>query len=176
MARTFKDLNGREWTILFTGPVFEAVEKALGIDISKEDGSGLMEACAKGWQVVRICWIACEQQAVKAGVSAEQFGEAMASGDVIQQAQNALQDALVFFTRPKLRPALSQIFRSREELTDAAVEETLAQYNGEQAKAMVKEAVKAGMLEAMAKISSTIRRSGSSANDLPVTVAETPEG
>lgn len=175
MARTFKDLNGKTWgPILFTGPLFEQIEAKLGIDISAEDGSGLLKAAAKGWNVVRICFICCADQIMQAyggneEVAAKTFGEAMASGDVIQEATEALRDALVFFTRPRMKAALTQVFRSQDEVTEAAVEETLAQYDGETVKAAVKDAVKAGMMDAMAKISTTIRRSGSSANDLPAT-------
>lgn len=175
MARTFKDLNGKIWgPILFTGPLFEQIENKLGIDISAEDGSGLLKSAAKGWNVVRICFICCERQIMEAySCSAEEaatkFGEAMASGEVIQEATEALREALVFFTRPRMKAALTQVFRSQDEVTEAAVEETLAQYDGATVKAAVKDAVKAGMMDAMAKISTTIRQSGSSANVSPVT-------
>lgn len=173
---TFKDRNNRDWIIEFDGPVLEKIEEATGFDIAAEDGSGLIQACAKGVSVVRVCWLICQKQAEAANVTAEAFGHAMASGEVIEGAEKALKQALTDFTRPSRRGALTAVLTSQERVT----EETLAAYAAKVAdpetRKQITDAVKAGMTDTLEQVVTRMRASRSSANATPAISESVPTG
>lgn len=171
---TFKDRTGRDWTIEFDGPLLEQVEQATGFDISQEDGTGLIEACAKGPTIVRVCWILCQRQAGTIPVTEEEFGRAMASGDIIEGAEKALKQALTFFTRASRRDALTAVFNSQERVTAATVAALIEKVSDKATQDLIVDAMKARMTDTLEQIVTRMRVSQSSVNATPDTSASVP--
>jgi len=168
----FKDKNGKSWTIEFDGPTLEAIANetdGLGIDIASEDGTGLSEVCQFGPRIVQACWFFCKEQAKTDGVSAEQFGKAMAIGEVIEGAETALRQALLDFTRPSRRSALTAVLDSEAEVQEKAREAVIAQVQDEATRARILNAQKAHMESHLVAIEKALSLSGSSVSVSPDT-------
>jgi len=128
-VRKFKDRNGREWSIDLTIGAVARVRKESGkrFDLldpsSAVDGEKLSTVLDEDLAAVyEVLWHIVEPQAVAAGVTAEQFGEAMAA-DCIIAAQAALfAEWLDFFRdvqRPDLATALDMLMTARTRLAKA---------------------------------------------------------
>jgi hypothetical protein len=168
--RTFTDTNGREWSILLTGPVFEEIEEKIGIDISDETGHGLLMALkAKPYNLGRILWIALAKQLKEKGVTPEHFGEALASGEVTQEAVRALKAALVFFTQPKARESLTAALQTQEELDHDAHGVVTSKIRDPATRAALLKAVEDRMTKTLNQITNQTTTSPPSANDSPDT-------
>ena len=165
----FKDLNGKPWTILLDGPLVEKVHEKLALDISAEDGTGLIRCCQSGAMIVRACYLLCEDQAVAQGVAPSAFGKLMASGDVIEGAEKALREAVLFFTRPKRRDGFTAVLAAQDRVTTGAMAELVERVSDPVMQAKILEASKAKMIDVFDNIVQRLGPSPSSANALPVT-------
>ena len=127
--RKFRDRNGREWSIDLTIGTVARVRKESGkrFDLlnpsSVVDGEKLSTVLDEDLATVyEVLWHIVEPQAVAAGITAEQFGEAMAA-DCIIAAQAALfAEWLDFFRdvqRPDLATALDMLTTARARLAKA---------------------------------------------------------
>ena len=127
--RKFRDRNGREWSIDLTIGTVARVRKESGkrFDLldpsSVVDGEKLSTVLDEDLAAVyEVLWYIVEPQAVAAGITAEQFGEAMAA-DCIIAAQAALfAEWLDFFRdvqRPDLATALDMLTTARTRLAKA---------------------------------------------------------
>lgn len=184
----FKDRNGRDWQIRFDFRLLEKIETSIKVPVEREDGTkilqpldiadetgrGMLLACSKGATIVRVCWILCEDQAKAAKITAEAFGEAMASGEVIEGAEAALRQALTDFTRPTKRDALSAVLHSQDELLAAEAELRIAQANDPETKEKLKDAIRAKMTDVVDEVVARMKGRLPSANDLPATLESTP--
>ncbi len=95
--RQFKDNENRDWIIAINVAVLKRVKQLLDVDLLDVAGGGLIERLASDpVLLVDVLYAVCKPQAMGAGVSDEQFGEAMA-GDVIESATVALLEELVLF-------------------------------------------------------------------------------
>jgi hypothetical protein len=168
----FKDRSNREWEIEFDGPLLEKVEQATGIDISLEDGTGLIEVCAKGPMIVRVCWILCQRQ--MGTVTAEDFGRAMASGEAIEGAEKALKQALTDFTRPSRRGALTAVLTSQDRVTAETVAALVEKVSDKAMQDQIVDAMKARMADTLEKVVTRMRVFPSSVNATPATSESAP--
>jgi hypothetical protein len=172
----FTDVNGKKYSVVLDGPLVEKVHKALGLDISAEDGTGLIRCCQSGVLIVRACYILCEEQL--GGMSPEAFGKAMASGDVVEKAEKALREAVVFFTRPSRRETLTSVLQAQDQVTLKTMEAIRTQVANQETQDMILDATKAKMTDVIGEIVKKLqaRPSGLSANDSPDTSAVVPVG
>lgn len=110
MATTFKDNQGRTWTLAVNATSIKRVKADLGIylpDVLK--GELVKQLIADPILLVDTVYSLCRPDAQAAGITAEQFGEAMA-GDAIEHATQALLDECVNFSQnPRDRAALGRI-------------------------------------------------------------------
>ena len=177
-AAHFKDKKGKVWTIEFDGPTLEKVadpDNGLGIDIASDDGTGLSEVCSNGAMIVRACWFFCEEQAIADHVTPEQFGKLMARGEVIEGAETALRQALLDFTRPSRRSALTAVLDSEAKVQEKSREAVIAQVTDPKLQARILEAQKARMTQEIDKIEKALSQFGSSANDSQPTADAVPK-
>jgi hypothetical protein len=168
----FKDVNGKGWTITLDGPLVEKLHQKLQLDISAEDGTGLIRCCQSGAMIVRACYLLCEEQLN--GMSPEAFGKAMASGDVIEAAEKALREAVVFFTRPSRRATLTSVLQAQDQVTVKTMEALKVQVEDQETQAMILDATKAKMTDVIGEIVRKLRASPSSANASPATSDAVP--
>jgi len=103
----FKDTVGRYWDLAITVSTVKRVRQLADVDLIKAlEGELLVELASDPVALVDTLYAICKPQADAAGVSDEQFGEAMA-GEAIDAACEAFIEALTrFFSRPGRREAL----------------------------------------------------------------------
>jgi len=128
----FKDVNGREWRIRLTGPKLAKVREATGLRIATPTGEGTVAATADGEILTRVLWLLCGEQETEGGkVTPDQFGEAVASGEVFEAAREALKEAVVNFTPTSDRPMLLKVLESEQKEQAARAEVVMEKLNGD---------------------------------------------
>ena len=121
--RTFKDNQGREWTVEITVAAIKRVRGLAGIDLMEvlEGSNGLIEKLVR--DPVLLCdviYAACKPQADERQVSDEAFGASMA-GDAIEHATAALLEELVdFCPSPRDRANLGRVLKATRDVMDKA--------------------------------------------------------
>jgi hypothetical protein len=121
--RTFKDNQGREWTVEITVAAIKRVRGLAGVDLMEvlEGSNGLIEKLVR--DPVLLCdviYAACKPQADERQVSDEAFGASMA-GDAIEHATAALLEELVdFCPSPRDRANLGRVLKATREVMDKA--------------------------------------------------------
>lgn len=121
--RTFKDNQGREWTVEITVAAIKRVRGLAGVDLMEvlEGSNGLIEKLVR--DPVLLCdviYAACKPQADERQVSDEAFGASMA-GDAIEHATAALLEELVdFCPSPRDRANLGRVLKATRDVMDKA--------------------------------------------------------
>lgn len=121
--RTFKDNQGREWTVEITVAAIKRVRGLADIDLMEvlEGSNGLIEKLVR--DPVLLCdviYAACKPQADEREVADEAFGASMA-GDAIEHATAALLEELVdFCPSPRDRANLGRVLEATREVMDKA--------------------------------------------------------
>ena len=114
--RTFKDCEGRTWSVTLNVLQMKRIRANLGVDLVNVialDSGGkvkvdLVDRIANDpCLLVDILWVCVEEEAKAAGVTDEQFGRSLA-GDAIEDATRAFLDELVDFF-----PGAKRLFASR---------------------------------------------------------------
>jgi hypothetical protein len=139
----FKDTNGREWRIRLTGPKLQKVREATGITLATPSGEGAVSATADGEILTRVLWLLCGDQ--EPHLTAEQFGEAVASGEVFDAARVALQDSIVDFTPPSQRPMLQKVLEAERKEQAARAAVVMEKLNGDELHDQVCHAFRVGL-------------------------------
>lgn len=120
---TFKDNQGREWTVEITVAAIKRVRGLAGVDLMEvlEGSNGLIEKLVR--DPVLLCdviYAACKPQADERQISDEAFGASMA-GDAIEHATAALLEELVdFCPSPRDRANLGRVLKATREVMDKA--------------------------------------------------------
>lgn len=120
---TFKDCNGKRWSIHVTIKTIKRVRSLLGIDLMEIlEGDILTRLSSDPCLLADVLFAVCKEDADQAGIADEQFGEGLA-GDAISQATNAFLSALVeFFPDPK-RTLLQRILTQAREMEPLLLEQ-----------------------------------------------------
>jgi hypothetical protein len=129
----FKDTNSREWRIRLTGPKLQKVREATEITLATPSGQGALAAVANGEILTRVLWLLCgDQKDEGAKLTPEQFGEAVASGEVFEAARVALHDAIVDFTPPSQREMLQAVLTAEQKEQAARSAIAIGKMNGDE--------------------------------------------
>jgi len=121
--RAFKDNSGRDWSIAVNTSAIKRIRAELDVDLMDVvEGDLLRRLYADPILLVDVIYVACKPQADEAGVTDEQFGEAMA-GDAIDRATAALVEELVDFfpnrrDRERARRVLAKVEATVERIQD----------------------------------------------------------
>ena len=103
--RTFKDCEGRTWSVTLNVLQMKRIRANLGVDLVNVialDAGGKVKVdlvdriASDPCLLVDILWVCVEEEAKAAGVTDEQFGRSLA-GDAIEDATRAFLDELVDF-------------------------------------------------------------------------------
>lgn len=98
---TFKDAEGREWVIRLTLGSIDRVKREADVDfgvINTPEGPRKLAAMFDNpATLAKVCYVLAHSQAEKAGVSPEQFAEAI-DGDTLERMGEALNDEIVNFS------------------------------------------------------------------------------
>ena len=159
----FKDVNGREWRIRLTGPKLQKVREATGISLATPSGDGAVMATADGEILTRVLWLLCGDQDSEGGkVTPEQFGEAVASGEVFEAARKALQDAIVDFTPPSQRPMLVKVLEAERKEQEARAAVVMEKLNGDELHDQVCQSFRVGLDRQLKEILTRLENAGGS--------------
>lgn len=130
---TFTDNKNRSWPIEVDTLVIRRVASRLDglrIDRLYEDGAkGMFELVGDPLRLCDLLWVLVEPEAVKRGISDEEFGRALA-GDALDAAAVAFQGALADFFPSQRRTVLTALLAKGQELQTAAVADALKAIDG----------------------------------------------
>lgn len=157
----FKDTNGREWRIRLTGPKLQVVREATKIALATPSGEGAVAATADGEILTRVLWLLCGDQGEPA-LTPEQFGEAVASGEVFEAARVALQEAIVDFTPPSQRPMLLKVLEAERKEQAARTEVVMEKLNGDELHDQVCQSFRVGLERQLEQILTRLENAGGS--------------
>ena len=108
--KTFKDSTSRTWTIAINVAAIKRVRDLVDVDLLEIVGGKLIERLVG--DPILLCdvvYAVCKPEADAAGITDEQFGQAMA-GDAIERATKALLEDLVDFSpSPRDRANLHRV-------------------------------------------------------------------
>ena len=121
---SFKDINGRQWSIVMTvGTVKRVRELLAGVDLFALD-QGDPPLCVRLTTdiafLVDVLYAICKPQADEAGVSDLEFGELM-GGEAVLQAQAAFTEALIDFFRQSGRRDRAALISKMQKGLDLAI-------------------------------------------------------
>ena len=125
--KTFKDNAGRTWSVALNIFVVKQVRGLLGVDLldlgidAKNPADGLLyRLIGDPVLLVDVLFAVCKAQADAAGVTDEQFAQAMA-GDAIDSATKALLEELADFTpSPRDRARARRVIEATWQMIDRA--------------------------------------------------------
>jgi hypothetical protein len=159
----FKDTNGREWRIRLTGPLLQKVRESTEISLASPSGEGAVSATADGEILTRVLWLLCGDQELEGGkVTPDQFGAAVASGEVFEAARIALKEAIVDFTPPSQRPMLLKVLEAEQKEQAARAEVVIDKLNGDELHDRVCDAFRVGLDRTLEEILTRLENVGGS--------------
>lgn len=136
--RSFKDENGKPWTLSVNVGTVKKVRGLTKVDLlDLRDGNLFNELASDPVKLGDVLWCLCEDEAKAAGIDDLAFAKALA-GDALEAATNALLEEIIdFFPKPQrdlLRKALAK-GREMQERTMARamaqVDKALAEWKDE---------------------------------------------
>jgi len=122
--RTFADSAGRQWKVELTLGAAKRIQALTGVNLLELDRGDPPLLTRLGLDVMLLCdviFAVLEPQAEAAGVSDEQFGEAL-GGEAILAARTAFFEELADFFRRLGRADLARAIPAQEKLLAVAVE------------------------------------------------------
>ena len=120
--KTFKDNEGRTWTVKVNISTVKRVKSLLGINIFDAIEKDLIARLVSDTiLLVDVLYVICKPEAEQKNVSDEQFGEGLA-GDVITAATTALLEELVDFFPEAKRQVLQKAVGKYRKVESLAIE------------------------------------------------------
>lgn len=123
--KMFKDNAGRTWTVSVTVASIKRVRDLCGVDLldivqsGKSDDGLIARLATDPVLLCNVVYALCQPEAAAAGVSDEQFGEAM-GGDALDGATTALLEDLVAFFPSARRQVLGKALAKLRAVEDRA--------------------------------------------------------
>jgi len=119
----FKDGLGRTWTVTVNVASTKRVKGAIDIDLMEvvnKDGTVLSRLHEDPETLVNVLYLLCKPQADTLGLTDENFGELFETGEILEEACNALIEALISFFPPRRREILRKVMAKLKTLETAA--------------------------------------------------------
>ena len=115
---SFQDTAGRLWEVQINVSQVRRVRGLAGVDLNKlldEKCQPLGELLADPCRLVDVLYALCKEQADKAEVTDQQFGESL-GGDVLEEAAHAFLEELIDFFPRRVQETLRKLFAKSREL------------------------------------------------------------
>lgn len=122
--QSFKDAKGRDWQIEITVNVIKKVRATLDIDLTEVDGA-VYRRLDDPVTLVDLLWLICEEEAQGRNLTDEDFGCGLV-GDPIEDATNALLDAIADFFPGRKRSLIQAMLKNAATLQDKAAAMAMA--------------------------------------------------
>lgn len=167
---SFKDINGREWTIKIDAPLVKEIRQSLdGFDILADEA--FQKLSQDDVLLVDCLYLLCRPQ--QPGISGEDFAAAIANGDVLEAACTALIDARRFFFRPSRRSLLVALETEQKETIEEGIAIAKEKVKDRTVRDQFLAALKTRMETDLATAMQTILTGAKSATNSPV-LSESP--
>lgn len=128
---SFTDLADRKWQLDLNVHLAQQIRSALDVDfLNAHDGKALVKLAESDELFVSTLYMLCEEQAQAISVTPEEFAKGLA-GDVLEFAEQALEEMLLAFTRPAKRPALQAVLSRVHEVQTKAQDLAVQKVRGE---------------------------------------------
>lgn len=119
---SFTDARGRRWPLVLTYGLAQRIHKSLELDLANaHTGEALTKLGQSDELFVATLFALVEDEAGRQEVSPQEFAEGL-NGEVLEAAGQALEQMLVLFIRPALRPVLEAVFAANHEKRAKVVE------------------------------------------------------
>jgi hypothetical protein len=142
---SFKDRNGKNWTIDLDAYLIRDVRKACdGLDLAALNGEAYDKLDADPVLLVDTLWVLCASQANAANISQEQFASALV-GDPISYATKALLESIADFSPPEKRELLRAMTNKSAKVREIGMSKALAKINDPSLETAAIEAMEASM-------------------------------
>lgn len=130
--RFFRDEHGHEWGLHIDVGTIARIRRDYAIDLSKVLASreAIEELAGDVIKLVDVLWGLVEPQAKTAGITAEAFATRLL-GDSLEDAANALIEAIIDFFPSRRRELLRQMWNKGKELNEAKLSEIETRISGE---------------------------------------------
>jgi len=181
---TFKDNQGKQWTIDLDGPTILRVRSATcdipgcthlqsrkceGIDLADVSGDVYRELASDPVMLVNALWLICKPQADSDGISDQQFGGRIV-GDIFDSATAAIRRAYADFSPAWKKEILDAVANKDETIRRKSIEMAIKKINDPALEANYLAAKEAELDEEIKKL--LIR--SSSATSSPASSASAP--
>lgn len=125
--RSFKDENGKPWTLSINVGTVKKVRGLAKVDLlDLRDGNLFSELSSDPVKLGDVLWVLCEDEAKAAGIDEIAFGRALA-GDALEAATTALLEEIVdFFPKPQ-RDILRKALAKGREMQERTLAKTMRQ-------------------------------------------------
>jgi hypothetical protein len=122
--KTFKDINGKEWTVTINTNALHRSKDLAKFDLlTIADDPKIIGALGNDPEkLVAVLYAICKPQADSAGITPEQFAEALGAGHVIDHATDALLEDLFSFFPKHRREPLMKAYQKLKQLQGKAAE------------------------------------------------------
>lgn len=146
---SFKDRNGRDWTIKLDGPKIRQIRTDCdGLDIVSTEGSAYDKMYDDPLLLCDALWILVKQEADAAGITGEKFFEAV-SGDVFDAALKAILEAITDFFPSHKRSMLGTVAAKNAQIREIGLSRAIAKINSPELEQRAIEAMEKQMDEAL---------------------------
>lgn len=125
---TFKDQNNREWLVTLDAPKIREVRSTLQLDLAAVDDRPYERMYDDTVLLVDVLWILCREQAQKANVTDEQFGQALV-GDAVEKATDAMLAAMLDFFPKTKRELLQALADKTKRIREASMRKAMDRLN-----------------------------------------------
>lgn len=125
---TFKDTNGKTWTIDLDAYKIRDVRKSLDLNLAALDGDAYDRLDSDTELLVNTLWLLCREQAEKANITDESFAPLIV-GDVIKHATNAMLAAIADFFPSHKRELLRAMVAKGTKVREIGMTRALAKIN-----------------------------------------------
>lgn len=108
---TFKDSEGREWSLRFSVATIKSTFEKTGVDLASLAGDQLKplgELLESPLKFADVLWCICEKQAEKQGISSDEFFDSL-SGESIVECVEPFVEAISDFSRAPQKQALMKL-------------------------------------------------------------------
>lgn len=123
---TFTDRKSQEWVIALDVGLCRDVKKVHGVDLANWiDGKAAARLYQDDALLVAVTWMLVAEQAEQRGVDEEAFARSL-NGDVLAKALEAIEQAIMGFTRPDRRELVRQAIETMRAATAEAIDKQRA--------------------------------------------------
>jgi len=106
----FVDADGSTWYVELDHQMIVDMKDTCGYDFDRLiQGDATANLATDPATLGAILWIVCERQADKRGTNTKDFSYALRGGILLGPAMDALNQAIVLFCRPVMRPAIQSL-------------------------------------------------------------------